>query len=228
MGLIAKKQGNNKQFVQQENIAAGVYPGRLVQLIDLGLQAQRPFQGKDKPPAHEIMLTYELVDEFMKDENGDELKDKPRWISETLPFFGLYADKAKSTQRYHAFDPKEDFGGDFSKCIELPVNITIVNNPGKEGKVYDNVANIAAMRPRDAASCPDLVNPSKVFDLENPDVEVFNAFPEWIREKIKSNLNYAGSPLEKALGNAPKEQPKADKPKEEKKAPPFDDDDTPY
>lgn len=209
MALNANKpQTGGKKFAPQANIAAGVYPARLVQLIDLGLQAQRPFQGKEKAPVQEIMLTYELVDEFMKDEEGNDILDKPRWVSETLPFHGLFADKAKSTQRYLAFDPKQDWAGDFSQAVGLPINVAIVNEPDKRDptKIYDNIATISAMRPRDAQQCPELKNPTKVFDLDAPDMEAFNTMPKWVQDKIKGNLNFAGSALQKALGNAPAEK----------------------
>jgi len=228
MALFAPKGSKSTKFVEQKNIAPGVYPARLVQLIDFGLQAQKPYKGQDKPPVNEIGLTYELVDEFMLDENGKPIEDKPRWISETLPFYGLYADKAKSTQRYLAFDPTQEWGGDFSRAITQPVNITIVNNPGNNGKVYDNVASIAAMRPRDAEKCPELVNEPRVFDLDNPDLKVFESFPEWIRDKIKGNLNYEGSKLQKLLGGQPAKAPAQEPPKEEEA--PWDgkDEDAPY
>lgn len=79
MGLNAKKAAGGSDRVAQEVLEPGVYPARLVQLIDLGVQPQRPFQGKDKPPAQEIMITYEFTDEFLKDEDGNEIEDKPRW-----------------------------------------------------------------------------------------------------------------------------------------------------
>lgn len=216
--LNIKQAGNqNKNRVQQSNIEPGTYPARLVQIIDLGLQPQRPFKGTEKPPAQEIMLTYELVDEFMKDEEGNDIEDKPRWISETLPFYGLAADKAKSTQRYNAFDPAGDYDGDFTEAVGGPINVTIVNNAVGD-KVYDNVATVSAMRPRDAGACPELVNPSKVFDLDAPDLELFKALPEWIRKKIQENLNYAGSALEKLLENKAGKAPKDEKPKIDRKA----------
>lgn len=229
MGLNAKKVGGNGgNRTPQANIEPGTYPARLVQIIDLGLQAQRPYQGKDKPPAQEIMLTYELVDTFMLDENGEELTDKPRWISETLPFYGLYADKAKSTQRYNALDPNGEFDGDFSKAIGQPINVTIVNNAVGD-KIYDNIATISAMRPRDADKCPELVNPAKLFDLDAPDLEIFNALPEWLRDKIKGNLNFKGSPLEQLLTGG------GDRPRSAKAAPakaaepaPANDEDNPF
>ena len=231
MGLNAKKvQNSNSNRVEQPILEPGVYPARLVQLIDLGLQAQRPYQGKDKPPAQEVMLTYELVDAFMVDEDGNEIDDKPRWISETLPFYGLFADKAKSTQRYNALDPSGAFDGDFSRTVDTPINVTLVNNFVGE-KTYTNVANIAAMRPKDAEKCEALKNPAKVFDLDAPDMEVFNSLPDWIQTKIKGNLQFNGSALEKAIsGKAPAAAPVAEKaPKKSRAtAPVEEDEDTPY
>lgn len=206
MGLNAKNVKVDRP--QQEVLEADVYRARPVQIIDLGLQPQRPYQGKDKPPVQELMLTYELCDEFMKDEDGNDIEDKPRWISETLPFYGLFADKAKSTQRYNAFDPTSAFDGDFSRCAGVPINLTIVNNAVGD-KVYNNVGNVAPMAAKKAATCPELVNPAKVFDLDNPDMEIFNALPEWLRDKIKANLNFQGSALAQKLGGAKNAAPKA-------------------
>ena len=200
--------GGGKQFAPQENIKPGTYPARVVQLIDFGLQPQRPYMGQEKKPAYELGITYELVDEFMKDEEGNDIEDKPRWISETLPVHPLVADKAKSTQRYTTFDPDLVQKGDFSFLLDKPCNVTVVNNKSGD-KVYDNVASISAMRQRDADKCPKLKNPAKMFDLDNPDLTIFNSFPKWIQEKIQGNLNYKGSRLEKLLGgkSAPAPEP---------------------
>lgn len=220
MALVANKtqSSSSASRVEQPVLDVGNYPGRLVQIIDLGVQLQRPYQGQEKPPAHEIMLTYELVDSFMVDANGKELEDKPRWISETFPLRSLEADKAKSTQRYKALDPSSEFDGDFSRCIGVPVNVTIVHGGINKNtnKPYENVGNISTMRARDAEKCPELVNPPKVFDLDNPDMKVFTALPQWLQEKIKGNLHYKGSKLE-ALAGAPakKEESKKPEPQEE-------------
>lgn len=229
MALQASKIGNGPKgkFTPQANIEPGTYPARIVQILDLGLQAQRPYQGQEKAPVNEISITYELVDEFMKDDQGNAIEDKPRWISETLPFYGLYADKAKSTQRYNALDPEGTYDGDFSQLIGTPCNVTVVNNKSGD-KIYDNVATISTMRQRDADKCPELVNPPKVFDLDSPDLEVFNALPEWLRDKIKGNLKYKGSALEQLLAGG------GEKPKVEAKKPAAkpvvkeEDEDAPY
>lgn len=244
MALNAKNAGNgggNENRIAQKNLEPGNYPARLVQVLDLGLQAQRPFQGKDKPPVQEIGLTYELVDEFMKDEDGNDILDKPRWISEQIPLHNLKADRAKSTLRYNALDPQGVFGGDFSQLVDTPCMVTVVNNTSGD-KVYDNVGAVGPMRARDAAQLPPLVNEAKVFDLDAPDKAVFESLPQWLQDKIRSNLNFNGSPLQKLVGNAaPKEEKKEEKAKPVKKdraAPPaeeqnannedFDADNNPY
>lgn len=215
MAFNAKQAGNggSSERIEQPVIEPGLYPARLVQLLDMGLQSQRPFQGKEKPPMQEITLTYELVDVFMVDEDGNDLEDKPRLISETIPFHNLKADKAKSSQRYFAFDPKEEWEGDLSKALGQPINVVLVHNQVGD-KVYTNIGSIAAMRPKDAEKCEALKNPTALFSLDEPDMAVFNKLPKWIQEKIQKNLNYSGSPLETTLkgkGAAPakaKEEPK--------------------
>lgn len=224
MALNVNKAGGESR-VEQKPIEIGVYPARLVQIIDLGLQPQRPYQGKDKPPAQEVMYTYEFVDEFMMDENGKPQEDKPRWLSETMPFYSLSAENAKNTKRYNAFDPTGAFDGDVTKAIGIPLNVAVVHNV-KGDKVYDNVGSVSPMRAKDAEKCPPLKNDPKVFDLDNPDMETFNKLPKWIQDKLKGNLNYNGSPLSKLVGSTPvKEEKKAEEPKPEAED---EDNDNPY
>lgn len=233
MALNTKKIPSTGNRVAQPELEPGVYPARVVQILDFGLQPQRPYKGQEKAPAYMISITYELVDVFMVDEDGNEIEDKPRWVSETFPIYSLDADKAKSTLRYKALDPQEVYEGDFSKLLDTPCNVSIVIN--KQGdKVYTNVANVAAMRPRDAAKCPELQNEPRFFDLDEPDLEVFNSLPDWIKEKISTNLEFKGSPLEELLANAPEKSEKEDKkskPTRSRKAPaaePEDENDPPF
>lgn len=209
-------QGSNQErkYSPQANLEAGTYPARVVQIIDFGLQPQKPYMGKDKPPAQEIGITYELLDEFMKDEDGKDIEDKPRWVSETFPFHPLFAENAKSTKRIKALDPNDEWEGDITKMLTMPLNVTIVNNVVGD-KVYDNVALTSAMRPKDAEKAEKLKNEAKFFDLDAPDLTIFNGFPKWIQDKIKANLNFQGSPLQKLLGDAPAKEEKKEAPKKE-------------
>jgi hypothetical protein len=199
----------------------GTYPARLVQVLLLGVQPQRPYKGEEKPPKLEIMLTYEFLDEFMKDEDGDDLEDKPRWLSETLPFNNLEADLAKSTKRYYALDPNTEHGGDWSQLVETACMVTVIQNEGQgknAGRFYENIAGVSSMRPKEAAKAPALKNPPKVFDFYEPDMTIFLSLPQWLQDKMKGAVDFGGSALEKALKAGPQdeeEQPKA-KPKAKK------------
>ncbi|MGJ8839468.1 phage replication initiation protein, NGO0469 family, partial [Salmonella enterica subsp. enterica serovar Kentucky] len=190
------------------------YPCRIVQVIDLGLQPQRAWEGQEKPPAQSLMVTYEFTDEFMKDDEGNDILDKPRWLSEEFPLRSLDSDLAKSTKRYKALDPNEDHDGDWSALVGMPCMVTVVNTEGKgknAGRTFNNIGGVSAMRSRDAERTAELVNPPKILDLDEPDMEIFNSLPEWLQDKIKANLEFKGSALDKALSGdtpAPKEEPK--------------------
>ena len=192
----APKAGRNR--VNQPTLEPATYPARVAQIIDFGVQPQRPYKGKDKPPAHEISLSYELLDAFMVDENGKELEDKPRWISETFALRNIDADLAKSTKRYMALDPNMDAGGDFTRLIGTPCLVTVaVNTVGD--KVYENVSAVTPMRAKEAEKAVELKNTPRVFTLDDPDMKVWETFPDWIKKKIKENLEFRGSKLENAL-----------------------------
>jgi hypothetical protein len=44
-----------------------------------------------------------------------------------------------------------------------------------------------------------LVNPTFFFDLEDPNLELFNSFPEFRRNKIMDNLEFVGSKLQELI-----------------------------
>jgi hypothetical protein len=221
-GLNANKlpKAGSGGMKTQDAIDAGTYPARVVSILDLGLQPQRPYQGQDKPPKHEIRATYELVDEFCVGDDGVELEDKPRWISEDFPFNSLSADLAKSTKRYLALDPTQKLGGDFTLLVGMPCMVTVVNKEGagkNVGRVFNNVGAVSGMRPKEAAKAAPLVNPTKVFVLDDPDLEVFRSLPEFLQDKIKGNLEYNGSVLQKLLqgGEGKSPEPEQDVPEDE-------------
>ena len=194
-----------------EPIPADNYMARVAQVIDLGVQNQRPYQGKEKPPAQEVMITYELVTEFMKDDDGNPDPERPRWISERFPLFNLRADRAKSTKRYFALDPEQNFGGDFTSLVGLPCLVAVVNNE-RDGRIYNNVGSISP--PLKGIPVPDAVNPPTLFDFDDPDPEAWERMPEWIQGIIKDSLSYRGSKVQAMVEGAAEkvEEPEEDVP----------------
>ncbi len=200
----------------------GTYPARVVHVVTLGVQPQRAFKGEEKPPTLELLVTYELLDEFMKDDEGNDDKERPRWITEIFPFRNLTSEKAKSTARYFALDPKVVHKGDWSKLVNTPCMVTIVVEEGKGanvGKMYENVDNVAPMRQKEMDKAPPLINEPVVVDFYDPDKDAVAKLPLWIRKRMAIAVDYEGSDVEeiiKALGDEPHK--KVDNKKEDRKA----------
>lgn len=202
-----------RQPKQRELVEEGTQMARLVQVIDLGLQPQRPYQGKEKPPAFEMRLTFEFPNSRI-DVDGES---KPMWKSVNLKLSSH--ELSKCYKWYTKLDPQGKHRGDWSKLIGAPVFVLITHSPGK-GKnahiTYDNVSDVNL--PMKGMEVPPLENDPVVFDLTSPNLDVFNAFPDWLKEIIQSNLEYDGSKLQRAVegtgtmytarteGDAPEEQ----------------------
>lgn len=204
MGLNAKDkkyEGGNR--VEQDPLEPGTYPVRVAQVIDLGVQEQQPYQGQVKPPVQELMVTYEFLDEFIKDEEGELDLDRPRWLSENFAFHSLDSDLAKSTKRYYALDPDLTMGGDWTLLGGFPAMATVINKPGKGknvGKIFNNIGAISSMRKKEADKAPELKKPAKIFNQEDLDtVDIFFTLPKWLQDKIKAGLEWEGSAMAKAV-----------------------------
>lgn len=193
---MTARSSNNKKF---ETLPAGTYPGYLIQVVDIGMQPRSSFDNQEKGPAPHIMLTYELADEFMKDEDGQEIKEKPLWRTETQALFNLKVEQATSSKRYKVLDPSGVANGDFARLLGTPVNISIINNPGSgknAGRVFEKIVGISAMRDKDAAKLPGMKNKPRVFDLDAPDMAIYNSFSDYVKGRILANLEFKGSKLE--------------------------------
>lgn len=198
---VKMPKGNS---VPQEPIEIGSHFARLVQVIDLGLHANT--FDPAKAPSRKVNLTYELVTNFMKDADGNEDETKPRWVGEDMALCSLQADLAKSTKRIMALDPKGEYKGDLTKMIDTPCIVTIAHNLSKDKtKVYSNVSNVSPA-PK-GMPVPPLKNAPRVFDLDDPDLEVFQQLPSFIQDKIKANLEFRGSKLEALLNGTPTPPP---------------------
>lgn len=200
MALNAANYKLTSKFERPDPIEPGAYEGRVVQIVDLGLQKQQ-FKGEEKLPKDELYLTVELLDEFMKDEDGEDILDKPRWISERFTMNSLESENAKSTKRYFALDPTNKYGGDWTKLLGTPCVVTIVNNPDKKDPsiIYDNIHSISAMRAKAAKNAPELVNTPLVFDRADADVTAFYSLSKYVQNLIRNALDFEGSDLALAL-----------------------------
>jgi hypothetical protein len=193
MALVASNEttggGFEKSLLEESN-----YMARVVQVIDMGIQPQRAFQGQEKPPVQQIRVTYELVTEFLE---GDETK--PRWISEQFPLYSLGSDRAKSTKRYLMLDPTREHKGDWSKLVGSPCLVHVTKWVSKDGSKEGNGVGSVG-KPLSGMPVPELVNEGSFFDYDAPNMDMFTAFPDWLKELLTEAGNYPGSALQQALG----------------------------
>lgn len=169
---------NNAQSTagkQADPIADGTYVGRLVRVVDLGVQ-RNAFDEEKR--ANEINITIELMDEYMDDD-----PEKPRVISD---FVKLYrgATKGRNVDYLAAFDPSNKYGGDWGALCRdnVPVLVNIIQKKKDNGQVFNKINSLSpimkGMNPREA------IVDSYIFDLDAPDREVWEKLPEWIQTKI--------------------------------------------
>ena len=205
MSLNAREvpsSGGGGDRVQQAALPADLYPARVVQVVDLGLQPRKPYKGQPKDPMHHIRITYELSDEYMKDEEGNDREDMPRWLSEKMPFYNIGAEKATSTIRMKAIDAGGVTGDDFTELVGMPCQLVVITAPhpqyaGQEINYVDGVTGPVKVKGYEQ---PELVNPTTVFLLDEPDMEVWETLPEFLQKLIQSNLEFNGSKLQGVLG----------------------------
>lgn len=188
MGLNASKiKGPKSSGPKGEVLAAGMYPARIAQLVDLGVQERKAWKGTKKAPCDQLWVTYELGTEFLPDEDGNPDLKKPRWVSEKLNMFPFDQDMALSTKRMVAIDPAGALGGDWARALNLPVLVQVVNRESK-GKIYNNIGGVTP--PMAGLDVAPLVNPPVSFDFDNPDKEVYDDLPNFLQEMIQGAFNF--------------------------------------
>lgn len=218
MALNASKVKHTSSGPKAPVLDEGAYPARLVAVIDLGLQPQE-YNKESKPPKNELQVIYESSDEFMPDEEGNPNEEKPRWFWESFPLNHIKSDKATSTKRYLALDPNLEFDGDWSQLIGRPVIVGLTRTKGRDGNEYNNVGSTSTMRAKEANKAPELVNDPILFDLDDPNLEVFLTLPERIQQKIKDNLEFTGSKLDRLLAEHKGGKKNEENPRDKKPAP---------
>lgn len=176
---------------------AGVQPARIAQIIDLGVQARFPYQGKEKPPVPQVFVNLELVtDEFEVD--GEKIKHRLGLRPLTIiSRASQHFEKSSISAFLKAVDPTNKLNGSLDKLGDTPVLATVVHVAGvgkHSGRTFANIT--AIMQPPENYPVPQLSSPPVVFSFDNPTREAWDLIPVFLQEKIKTALNYKGSKVE--------------------------------
>jgi hypothetical protein len=101
--------------------------------------------------------------------------------------------------RSRAFTEEELRGFQLKSVLGVWAMLSVVREKGQDGKDYTNISSINPVPSNiKRAGLPNGHNPLKAFDLDDPDMELFETFSQKTKEKIQ------GSPeWKKAIGTMP-------------------------
>lgn len=170
--------GNKSSSV--EPMEAGVYPARVVQIIDLGRQQKYNYKTgeqelwDDGNPkiSPEVRITFELPTEFVNDDPS-----KPRWMGKDYTV--STHQMAALTKLLQATDPTIK---SLDKLIGLPLMVEVGMTSGGKNKVAGVSKLMKGME------VPELINPPVIFDVSSFDQEVYETLPPFVRDKIDNRV----------------------------------------
>lgn len=191
MGLKASDSGGGNF----KPVPPGSYIARCVQVIDLGTQTSSGKFGQKS--AHKLRITWEVFgdedDPLVVERDGKKL---PMTVSKEYTVSlhekaGLRRDLA--AWRGRDFSEEERQGFSVDKLLGVYCMLNVTNDEANNGKTYANVAGIAPLPKALAANKPAGVHELVRFDLDEPDMEVFESLPEWLQKRIEQAPEYSDS-----------------------------------
>lgn len=209
---MAFKQAVKAEDVSKKGTApvldAGVYPARILSIVDLATQPGSP-QYPD--PKRKLEFRMECLDEFMVDEAGEPIPDKPRTFNYEVSYNeDGYMHEKSSIYKLLAAIPN-GFKLSLADMLGAPVSLMLTKYTKKSGKNAgkdDNkIVSVLPMKAKDIPGAAPLVGKPLFFDFSEPDLEVFGKLfkgnPYAAQDRIKASTDFAGSLLAQLLGEAP-------------------------
>lgn len=190
MGFVASDTGGGNF----NRVPAGVHIGRCYSLIDLGTQLTSGQYGEKMQ--HKIRIGWEL---FGEDEEGKPLtyeadgKEMPMVISKNYTM--SLGDKANlrkdlSAWRGKDFSDEEAKAFDISKLVSAYCMVNVATSE-TNGKTYSNVVGLTPIPAALKNAKPAGVHAVVMFDLDKPDMKVFDTFHQHLQETIKKSPEWA-------------------------------------
>lgn len=192
MGFIAKDSGGG----DFKRVPPGAYIGRCFSLIDLGTQTTNGQFGEKRQ--HKIRIAWEL---FGDDEQGNPLTIEVNGHAMPLTISKGYTvslhEKSSlrrdlAAWRGRDFTEEEAAAFDVSKLLNAYCMVNVVTTESN-GKTYSNVAGLTPLPGVLKNAKPEPIHENVLFDLDNPDMDVFSRFHASLQDAIKKAPEWAGS-----------------------------------
>ena len=185
MGLTVKASGGASTF---KPVPSGMHLARCYRIVDMGTQSTT-WKGQTKQQP-KVMLQFEVHSE---DADGNPIvTDKGEPMSISKNFTASLGENAILRQelenwRSRAFTADELKGFQLKNVLGVWAMLSVVKEQGNDGNEYTNISSINPVSSQiKKAGLPEGHNELKIFDLENPDMALFETFGNKIKEKIQS------------------------------------------
>jgi len=191
-----------------ERCPAGMHLARCYRIVDLGTQKSE-YMGQVKY-LHKIMLGWEI---HGVDDQGQPIKMKDGRPFAIFKNYTLsWSEKANlrldlQSWRGKAFTQEEMRRFDLKTVLGAFCMLNIIERAGQDGKSYTNVAGVSpvpAMIKQNGM--PAAINKNEIFNLTDPDMEMFNGFSDHLKKKIMSSPEWEklqSKPTPKAVMETP-------------------------
>ena len=184
-----------------KRVPAGSHIARCFSVADLGTHTTNNQYGEST--SRKVRLAWEI---FGEDDDGAPLTieingvEMPMTINKQYTLsLGEKANLRKDLSAWRGRDfTEEELKGFNISCLVGAYAMLNVTVSDSGGKTYSNVAGISQLHKSMAK--PAAVHKNIVFDLDNPNMDIFNSFHEKLQEYIKA------APEWHRNNNAPKEQ----------------------
>lgn len=183
-----------------ESTPPGSHLARCYRIVDLGTQKSE-YLGQVKY-LHKIMLGWEIFAE--KDDGTPLLMRDGRPFAIFKNYTMSWSDKAtlrKDLQSWRGkpFSQEEMRRFDLKTILGVHCMLNVIERQGADGKTYVNVDSITPVpQVIRKAGLPDGVNKLELFNLSEPNMEMFEGFSEHLKKKIESSPEW-----QKLTGNKP-------------------------
>ncbi len=173
--LKVSKGGSDFEIVPE-----GQYTARCIKVIDLGTQ-RTEWAGQEKWQP-KVMITWELLDDEVKMQDGKPFAITSQYTASLDERSRLFADL--TAWRGKKFTELELAGFEIDKLLGAYCKLQVVHNQVGD-KTYANFNAIMSTTDR-----PTGVNPLVKFDVNEPDMTVFETFSDWLKDKIRSSYEW--------------------------------------
>lgn len=167
----------------------GLHLARCYRIVDVGTQKSE-YKGQVKF-LHKIMIGWEILG---TDEDGQPIRMKDgRPFAMFKNYTMSWSEKATlrgdlQSWRGKPFTQEELRRFDLKTVLGAFCMLNVIERQGNDGKMYVNVAGISPVPAMiKQAGLPAAVNKNEIFNLSEPDMELFESFSDNLKNKIKAS-----------------------------------------